>query len=528
MTSRVSHTCDMTTNDHMTTEQLPDLPGLESAEAGASVTTWVIGFYVAFTLFMSAPLVYLYWYARPFFGDQLAIATVLIALIALLILWVILRLLSGVFHWKADAQGLTMRGPLRRWFIAWQDMEDAVSAEGTGNLGYRLRVNGSLVHVNVEGGSGSPAVYASIWQHLRRLGRAGDLQLPEAALTFWDRIPDELPKTMEWMNPRPPKMWVTILPILLLVVFLVWAGIAILQGGNWYMKGMVSIAGIGFLAMMCSALHDAARTAGSISITDDRIEARAARGTVVLPWSEIRNAQWAQNTNSGISELLVSGRSRPDRIAIPHRTSDGESGRLVLAIIRRLRTAGVPQALTIPEELRAQAGPARLGSQAVDSIALLSEPAEVRLTLRERLLIMMLPGFVAIAFMIGNGPEGTRSPTVSVPIALGILIAAWLASGTYAVIADSDGIRKRFMGFGTLVRWDDIAEYSICPVFKRAVKNHRVLKNSNGKVLTELSLGFGPREARDRFWGVLDAKLSQSWVSTRPEEPWKARPWIPE
>ncbi len=523
MRRRVSHTYDMTTHDRSIAEQLPDLPALESAEVGVSAKLMVIAIPFLLIILMAAPLVYLYWRARPFFGDQFVQATFAVALLALLMLWVILRLLSGVFCWKTDAHGLTMRGPLHRRLVAWQDVEDATSEQGAGGLYYRLRTNGGVVHVNVESQYDSPALYASIRQHLRRLGRAGDLQLPETALTFWDRIPDELPTTAHWTNPRPPKLWLPVVTILGVAGFVTWVLVA---GGNWYMKGFMAIMGVGFMFIAWSVLRDNLRAARSVSLTDDHIEVQTARGAVILPWAEVTRVRWALSGDQGYDGLLITGRNRSDRVAIPHVLSDEDSGRLILAIIRRLRTAGMPQALSIPEELRAQVGPARIEPQASDSISFHGEPVEVRLTIRERVLIMLLPLLMSIGIFLGNTPEGgMRSPYVSVPIAIGLLALVWLVSGTYVLRADSDGIQKRFLGLGRLIRWDDIAEYSICPVFEKAVRNHRVVKDSNGKVLMEFGVSFGDRKARDRFWAILDSRLTQSWVSAKPAEPWKARPW---
>lgn len=509
----------MTINDRSITEQLPDLPGLESAEAGVSQRLIAMGVLIIYTGFIAALCIWGYRLYRPFMGEMLVPATVGVALLALLVLWVIVRLALGVYSWKTDERGLTMRGPIIRRFVAWGDVEDAWSGQGTSDLFYHLQTNGGAIRVNVESRRDAPGLYASIRQHLRRLGRAGSLDLPENALSLWDVIPDEVPNTIHWTNPHPPKLWGIIIPGLILVAMAtgcVWIAVV----GAGFAKGIAALGVLVFGSVIWSTIHDLMRTALSVSLGDDRLEVQTARKSVTIPWSEVVTARWANDANCAYGGILIAGRNAPDTVSIPYWASDDDSGKLVLAVIRRLRTAGVPQALIIPELLRAQAGPARIRHS-------IPESAEIRLTIRERMLIMLLPAFVALAVGLGGGPQGFRPTLLSVSFAAGVLAVSWLASGTYALRADPEGVRKKFLGLSRLIRWDDIARYEIGSIFKHGVRHRRFLKDSNGKVLTELWTSFGSLEMRERFWSILEARLSQSWRQTEPAAPWKARPWTP-
>ena len=67
----MSHTYDMTTNDRSITEQLPDLPALESAEAGTGQTWPAVVVIMGMLFVLVGVTIWMAWTWEPYLGKQL-------------------------------------------------------------------------------------------------------------------------------------------------------------------------------------------------------------------------------------------------------------------------------------------------------------------------------------------------------------------------------------------------------------------------------------------------------------------------
>ncbi len=364
-------------------------------------------------------------------------------------------------------------------------------------------------------------VCASIWQHLRRLGKADNLTLPELALTFWDRIPDELPREMDWVNARVSRTWPTVMLLVVFAGFVLWGAFAAASQGQYIGTVFMSLLAVGMLWGCRSILREAVPYAREARLTDERIDARTGHGAVSISWSDVKCARWRMDANTNTVYILIGGGQPYREIAVPYVPFSEDSYKLILAVIRRLRTAGNPQVLTIPSILRS------ISSADVQSPAL---PAGERVTLRfmvaEKLAIAFLPTMIGFFLAVWLVDQRHAGLIAAVPPAL-LLAIGWLVTGTYAIEADSSGIRKRFMFWTKTVAWQDVAGYEVHGSRHAVSMIKRLVKGRDGKTLIDITPDAGRKQDQQVFQAYVHARLAEVLPPDALDPPWKARPWTP-
>lgn len=212
---------ETTKPDH---QELPYLPSLESAKTTDCRSAYILAYPVMLISWLTVPTLASLTRYRQFVDCKgLAIIILMLALLG----WVAFRLLSGFHSFQADRSGLTMRGVLRRRLIPWaQVIGLSVRTTRAGFCFVELHLGGGeRVRFVPRGLGGSEdagaAVTASIWQHLRQMGRAEDTTLPEDVLRIWKPVWDDVPVEVDWS--RPVHRWARFGRFLTSIVFMAMA-----------------------------------------------------------------------------------------------------------------------------------------------------------------------------------------------------------------------------------------------------------------------------------------------------------------
>ena len=498
-------------------DNLPDLPALESVGTSTYGVLWVLSLHIGLAFLGTSVAVFGYLSYRDHLGTG---AIVGVGIIVALCVWLLLRLLSGDFCFTTDARGLTIRGLLRTRCIRWIEVKQASTRTTfAGETLVRLVTNNGTVTVaprSPDRRHSEDRIVASIWQHLRRHGKADGIELPLGALTFWDRIPDALPRAMDWTNPRPRK-WRLIVAIGL-VFFVVLPLAAIWHGmseGNFVLPVLIGAMAPGLITLLRLFLRDALLPARKFVLREGYFEAETARETVYVAWSDVTAARWEKDHLS-----IIGGRPRKE-VLLPYYSADDDAARLMLAVIRRLRTAGCPQAITIPDHL---CRPVSAGSaHSVHHVVSSTEKAELRLALWERLVTAALVLLLSAPALIPC--EGR--PHLMAAVGLGLAALCTLvvfAAGAYVMRADHAGVTKRFLWWHKHVTWQQVAKYEVIPRRAPGLPK-RLLRDANGKVLMDVSAGVGTKQDQKQFSAFIEAMTAEALGDAGAHKLWLARPW---
>lgn len=341
---------------------LPDLPSLERVEANLTSEALPIAGVALFAATgVTAAFVLLYLRYRGYFGAQAVIIQAAIGVFALLAVWVVVKALGAICRWSSDPDGLTGRSVLRTIRIRWSDVSRATSRRTAyGETSHVLETgDGRRMTVTpYRSGFGLTAIQASIWQHLRRAGRAESLELPESAVSLWDEIPDSVPSSIEWTDPgsRLP-MWIFLSLIAFgLVVMTVGMTSSAWRRGDARGVAASAVFGLVLAGLLACLLRSTCRIPVRIVTDDASIETTAPGSGQTMRWEDVASARWVRMEGDGGYGLDIRAVDGKPGILVPYRTSSEAPAMLILSVIRRLRTAGHPQAVPIPDRLRAKLG----------------------------------------------------------------------------------------------------------------------------------------------------------------------------
>lgn len=485
----------------------PDLPELESVSVGGGsyeALIKLIWLLISIGVGFAVMLVYVaIWLPLKSLWQNIY-GVLLIGSISALLFALITALFTNWFDFscKTDSQGITVRGILRKRFISWQDMQilkvkTVKSDKGTMNV---LKVTGLQIPVTRLFGIDWEILAASIWQHLRKFGKADDSYLSPGARSLWMPIPGDVPMEMDWANPKAPN-WPVLLAAAIFVLFLVAIG-WLLSVNGWLDKSVNSLFHManGIIPVVYIAIRDRLMMARSVSIRADRFEAVTPRGRIDLPWSKIKNIHWDKNH----SLIIGASTSAFGKVAvIPFLKNDPDSPRPMLSIIRRLRSSEQPMAIIIPEFL--------LTSDVITPAFANDDIVEWRRVSRFAtcVAVFMNVFLIMIAIRIKSFFHNII-PEPVIPILFGILIlynllAIWRFSKTYK--ADANGITIGTVFNSRLIKWHEISRYSV----KRSSFNNmytRTLLDTSGRRLLTLNIAGGYSADADRFAAYLDMKLA--------------------
>ncbi|MCX6345355.1 MAG: hypothetical protein NT018_09830 [Armatimonadetes bacterium] len=487
-----------------------ELPALESVQTNdrSALPLLIIYFSMIFpmgVLFVMSIIRY-----RAFLSIQVI---VLVGVCVLLIAYVLLRALSGDTYYKTDSKGITLKSALRKRFVSWIEIEEAYTKEVTSDTLVVLKTSDATYTITPSALSGGRVmgdlIIASIRQHLGRQGKADNVKLTGTALSLWDTITDCVPREMYWTKPISMVERVSMVFLMLMfggMLAGLWAtSLGEKPGTIVMLAGLTAMVTMMFGVLLPIIFHKAV----ALTLRDDYIEAKLPLKRITMLWSEVTSGRW---NNEGL--LIFADKPRRE-IRIPWDKKSDDSSKLMLALIRRLRSAGVPQAVYIPDALRYFAKPAASSA---------NTDAELRMSKPEVRFIRW--GIAAFGFMLLTAAMcGVRKEPVMCGV-VGIFTVAWLAfSGkicdSYYLKIDSESLTKGFLGFKTIVKWQDVANAQ-----PRISHGGFYLKNAKGKTIFEISGGWGYPADRDKFNAALHARLD--YTNENEEKPWLARPWVTE
>jgi len=486
---------------------LPDLPELESVECGVvasgrSRVGALIGF-LAIPLALSAMVFVvcaLSWRSLVLYGGA-TIAVIGMTAVGLLDLWCVWRILWGDCSWKTDPEGITATAAVRRRFLPWSQVTDV--RLGRSPAGYdRCELRSDRVRVVIAGAVDTPILVASIRQHLRRAGRDFDLSVPDEAMSLWDRIPDEVPREMSWANPKPPAYAAVCWTLCALMV--AGAAVALFMPSPDRFRTVALLLAAEMIAVFVVVLANVRRVAVSIELDQDGLRARFPRGDASLLWCDVTSA------SPGISRLVIRFGPGRDAVVIQADRTDESTGKLVLAIVRRLRETGHVGAVTIPESFRRQT-PAR--AEPGPPAPGVPGPVELRMTRAEVLIIsatFLVVGAVGLLSVLDPRNQPREYAGVYAGAFCVLFALAWLAlAGTYRARADGEGITRSCFGWKRAVRWEQVARYVVTPRAQSRHGHQRLLLDSDGKTLMDISLAVGTPADRKRFLDFVHAQLAR-------------------
>ena len=177
-----------------TIDELPDLPGIEEVKVEYKSPAFLVGCIIGLVVFI------LCWIYRGIVHS--------------------LKTLLGIAAWtslvqsllshetKIDYNGLHYEQPFRRKKIKWTEVIDARITSNK-HCRYTVDFTGDkrVISILIDG-EDYPRIIASIWQHLRRHGKAENFTLPDTVLSMWADIPNDIPEEMDFTGkPQGESNW---------------------------------------------------------------------------------------------------------------------------------------------------------------------------------------------------------------------------------------------------------------------------------------------------------------------------------
>lgn len=485
-----------------------DLPELESVTTGNAVTraVTILGLVVV-SVVLGALAAGAIWLLVNLFTRQsmpllygivigLAAATTAAAFMA--------RDKTFDWKWTIDSDGITIHGLYRTRHIGWSEI---TSAEGKPRSNsYNLRTATSQFAIADMMQSQGEVIGASLYQHLRRYGKADESLLTPGARTFWIPIPDEVPKEMDWHHPNPPN-WSILMGATIAIMIAV--PIAYFLGSRFKfgdLFGWVQHWAVPLALWAYKKLRDRLIVARSLSIRGDHIEMRTARSMLYLNWRDINYVHW-DNTHKSITL----GKGQFTSVAvIPYLENDRDSAASILAILRQLRLAHHTPPVPIPTLLLPKLYE---GASAPITMYPGDEAAEIKLNNglagAVPVLLTILPlGFIAwlmsdIKRLMETDwlPKALLAPVVG--LALGVAVV-FLMRTTYR--ADANGITIKTLLKSRFIDWREITAYTVAS--SSGAKSKRMLTDSAGQVVLTTPYLDETQPHIERFTALLDARLA--------------------
>lgn len=330
----------------------PDLPGLERVTSRGVMSNspaWlIVGGIAALLVFIVGV------YLACFHRQKLPILTWVMALIVSSLVvqavsdWV---LLSFQWSWRTDAEGIRASGLFGSRSMCWTEVERAETRRTGPIRGTRLVLSGGgrefLVPLR------DTVLVASVWQHLRRVGKSSDVSLPAVAETWWRAVPDDVPTEISLdVVPQPSLPASLFAPVVATCTVALLAVVAAFGGGPGGKEGWLWLLLIVPLFVLKAPEPFVARAARHVNVLEDRLEADTLFGGFSARWSDIRRVLWtSQQKLSGTQHLLQVDTGPLRALRIPWAPEDEHSVKLVLAVVRQARTANPHLLVSIPNEV---------------------------------------------------------------------------------------------------------------------------------------------------------------------------------
>lgn len=281
-----------------------------------------------------------------FYNHILALITLTWSLYELLII--------NIYYIRSDERGFTLYRVIRRQFLKWDNIKAITIKTNMGQLvGCKFIGKDQTIwlplpfpHDRMES-----VLVASIWQHLRRIGKADEFPFPKEAEDLWWSVPDCVPDSVSWINRHAPEwkvyyklLWVKVAALIILLT----AGIIVfgLSKTSTVIKVMILVLG-GVYAALWFYLRRVRTIAITASVNSESIEVETGFGNYNLQWSKVISSGWDSDG------LILKAISPKVTVRIPDQSS---ASTILLAIIKRLRPMDSHKWLAVPEALRKATG----------------------------------------------------------------------------------------------------------------------------------------------------------------------------
>lgn len=484
---------------------LPDLPELESVESNplvfvaASAAIWLL-----LSILTGAVLGAVYAIAKPYLTGKLpdmAEIGAVAGLCALLVAPLFLKLNVFECRYKTDSTGITVRGLSTGRSVPWSSVISAEMKGGSGSMVYRLRLDKGRVDIPVTMNTNG-FLAASVWQHLRRLGKAGAIVPPPETLSIWTPIPDSVPRETDWNNPKQPMLDAK---AVFVGLFIIVALIFVFSDSNGWLDRLFSHFGHalwGAVLFVYAGIRSRFLVARRVMVRSYRVEAHTELNKIDLDWDRVTVAHWAHNT------YTIGTKGFGKVAAIPFDPNDSTTSDTILAIIRHLRNRHNSVPVPIPPPL--QALPVLL--HPVDA-SVPDKRLDGPVTWRNSVMVSVVSALVLLTTTIvflSLAPFGPRGNTVFL-MALPLLILGLLALATHKITLDDRGVTISRFWRNRTIEWWKVATYEVAYI-EMLKSTTRSLKDGNGNVL----FAFGPiseeDQAKHSVANYLDARLSKIQV----------------
>ena len=319
-------------------DEREDIPGLEEVKYGDApsiICTIIYAIGVPFLLFCCSLAVFCKLFSfigwdknRSFYVSSDTIACIISGIITVLVCW---ALSSITLYLKTDSKGITSKTRFKTRFIEWHKVRSAETKYK------RKLLTGEYVILSDSQMIKFPVMYdiyldASIWQHLRRVGMADGIELPEEALRLWHNNKIDSQNRIKWSNNNPPK-WSKIL--MRLVIVLLFSALLMYTAYllNELHKIYSWIISIILLEIMYKSIDSVLAKFLHVSrfdYYDDSFETDSLFGHVVVSWDNVRSAKWYGSAIKMRTSLL-------GWTIVPYEKTDENSMQLITAIVKRLR-----------------------------------------------------------------------------------------------------------------------------------------------------------------------------------------------
>jgi|GEM_PF-3396102 len=487
--------------------EMRDLPELESVTCGGpaahavSVIGWIVislflGAFCAAAIEIAARLVTHRW------PGPMIYVPVGVCFAGVAALWLARKNWLD-WQWTTDSAGVSVHMLFGKRQVAWSEITEASVKSGSSGRIYYLRTASGRFGVADMRSSVGELIGASIYQHLRRFGKADESLLTPGARTLWMPIPREVPEEMDWHNPKPPN-WSIALAVT--VVIAIAAPIAFFLAKKIKLEpfwNALSHNGWLLIVGAYKMLRERLIMAHIVAIRHDHIEMRTPRGLVFLPWTDIHYVHW-DNTRKTLS---LGRTTYTDVAVIPYRQDWPDSAACILAIIRHLREAHHTPPVVIPSQLVGIMYSGKVGPVSAfgdgDSLTLRCGS----LTFGAPIALLSVP-LAVVAFWTVFSPSGWQGirPLYLVLAALSEVLAITLIFASITTYrADASGLTASNLGRRKFIDWRDVASYVVTP--GSGPKSGRVLIGTMGEVLARLPYSRAAADS-ETFLAYLDARLA--------------------
>lgn len=393
-------------------ENRPDLPELESVRTQNKQYLPILVVFGVLNFQIIYAIIRLYFKYAHYLDTKEKLR---VSLIPACIIYIIVRMLSGYHTYATDANGITMRGVLRRRFIPWMDIRKASTTETRiGSVVLVLETGSETIRIDVRGFEGgtwsADSFVASAWQHLRHFGRAGSIRLSDKALRLWEPIPDSVPEEMTWGHPATKR--VKLGPMASLAFFTACIiGIWLLRVGSTHTIMLPIVFTAALLMTLRIQYAQSMHRAYVVNVKRDGLQAELLCSGVYIPWPDFTSTQWHGAQSD--AHLVISSSAPKREVLIPFTSGNAESERLIMSIFRHLRKVGMKQPIVLPEMYSLNPDALKKTTNSNGTFAeftyinMLPEPGKthVRRLLHLSLLMMFVGALLIFTFILLGGLE---------------------------------------------------------------------------------------------------------------------------